>query len=214
MFDREREAGSATGYTGGRSEPPVSDTGVMTAPSDERLVARCRIGDLDAFAQVYHLYEKRVFRFAYHLLGHRDDADDIKQETFLKAYQAIGRFRGDSSLQTWLLKICGNLCRDRIKSWERRKVNYDSGMHSEIQYDDSPGADPHAVVERTMMSELVMCALRGLPSSQREVIVLHDLEELTYSEIGTILGCSTVSAKLRVFRARRMLRDRVQAMSR
>ena len=212
MFDREREQGGGAQTS--------SDTPTVTAAhearitlSEERLVARCKTGDLDAFAHVYSLYEQRVFRYAYHLLGHRDDADDIKQETFLKAYQAIARFRGEASLQTWLLKICGNLCRDRIKSWDRRKVNYDSGMQSENWHDDGHYSDPHAVVERAQTSEMVMCALRGMPAPQREVIVLHELEELSYAEIGAILGCSTVSAKLRVFRARRMLRDRVQAIS-
>lgn len=189
----------------------VSQHADMPVPED-KLVARCRAGDLDAFSEVYALYERQVFRYAYHLLGHREDADDIKQETFVKAYQAIGKFRNDASLQTWLLKICGNLCRDRMKSWERRKIYYDSGLHSEDWRDESISANPYAMAERAQTTEIILCALRGLPAPQREMIVLHDLEDLGYQEIATIMGCSAASAKLRVFRARRMLKERVQAL--
>ena len=181
---------------------------------EDQLAARCRAGDREAFSQVYACYERQVFRYAYHLLGHREDADDVKQETFVRAYQAIGKFRSESSLQTWLFKICGNLCRDRLKSWEKRKVQYDAGLRSEEWRDEGYGSDPHALVERAETTATVLCALRGMPVAQREIIVLHDLEELSYQEIGEILGCSAVSAKLRVFRARRSLRERVQALER
>src|SRR5205807_4760918 len=86
---------------------------------EDTVVARCRAGDLDAFGQVYAEHERHVFRYAYHLLGSREDADDVKQETFLRAFRAIAGFRADCSMRTWLLRICGNLCRDRIKSRER-----------------------------------------------------------------------------------------------
>lgn len=181
---------------------------------EDQLAARCRAGDLEAFSEVYALYERQVFRYAYHLLGHREDADDIKQETFVRAYQAIGKFRSDSSLQTWLFKICGNLCRDRLKSWEKRKIHYDAGLRSEEWRDDGYGSDPHALVERAESTQIVLCALRGMPAPQREIIILHHIEELSYQEIGIILGCSAVSAKLRVFRARRSLKERVEALER
>ena len=92
------------------------------------IVARCQQGDLDAFKELYTLHEQQVYRYAYHILGHREDADDIKQETFLRAWQSIGRFWREASMQTWLLKICANLCRDRLRSWDRRKVQYDSTL--------------------------------------------------------------------------------------
>ncbi len=211
MFDPERKLSEET---------PQSPVGAVVAaqnrgipPQEFHLVDRCRAGDMDAFSEVYALYQTRVFRYAYHLLGHRDDADDIKQETFLKAYQAIRSFRNDASLQTWLFKICGNLCRDRIKSWEKRKVDYDGGVICETRQDDRLHANPQEIVERAQTNEIVMCALRGMPAASREVIVLHELEDLSYAEMAEILGCSSVSAKLRVFRARRMLRERVQALS-
>ena len=79
--------------------------------------------------------------------------------------------------------------------------------------DERISADPQALVERAQTIEIVLCALQGLPAAQREIIILHDLEELNYQEIGVILGCSAISAKLRVFRARRTLRERVQILN-
>lgn len=185
---------------------------VTGKPTEEQLVARCQARDLDAFALVYARYERQVFRYAYHLLGNREDADDIKQETFLKAYQAMGSFRRDASLQTWLLKICGNLCRDRMKSWDRRKVIYNSTLREESLPRDYYGEDPHTTVERSQLAEFIFRAMRGMPAPQREIIILHEIEDLNYEEIAGILGCSRTSVKLRLFRARRTLKDRVASL--
>lgn len=179
---------------------------------EDQLVTRCRAGDLDAFSQVYDRYERQVFRYAYHILGHRDDADDIKQETFVKAYQAISSFRSESSLQTWLLKICGNLCRDKIKSWDRRKVTYDSTLRDDVIGSTNFEDGPQAIVERKQVTEIIFRALKGMPAAQREIIVLHEVEDLSYEEIAAVLGCSRTSIKLRLFRARRSLKERVASL--
>lgn len=179
---------------------------------DEQLAARCRAGDLDAFGTVYARYERQVFRYAYHLLGDREDADDVKQETFLKAYQAMGAFRSEASLQTWLFKICGNLCRDRIKSWENRKVVYDSSAHQDRAADASHALDPAVIVDVSETKALVLKAMHNLPPAHREVLVLHEIEELSYEDIAGILGCSAASVKLKVFRARRLLKERVTSL--
>ena len=179
---------------------------------DEQLVARCHAGDIEAFGLIYERYERQVFRYAYRLLGHKEDADDVKQETFVNAYLAIGTFRSDAGLQTWLLKICGNLCRDRFKSWEQRKVEYHAEYRHDLACPHSDSGDPHAILERAERTEIILQALHTLPLSQREIIVLHDIDERDYKEIGTILGCTPISAKLRLFRARRSLQDRVKSM--
>jgi RNA polymerase sigma-70 factor, ECF subfamily len=176
---------------------------------EDDLAARCRAGDLDAFAQVYAQYQLPVFRYAYHLMGNRDDADDIKQETFLKAYQAIGNFRSASNLQTWLLKICFNLCRDRMRSWDRRHVVYDSTLREEAFLTGSDILDPAAIAERTEMTETVFHSLREMPKAQREILILHGVEDRSYDEIAGILGCTRAGVKLRLFRARRALKERV-----
>jgi RNA polymerase sigma-70 factor, ECF subfamily len=190
----------------------VVSHGVTMQVAEDQLVSRCRAGDLDAFAQVYDRYERQVFRYAYHILGNRDDADDIKQETFVKAYQAIRSFRSESSLQTWLLKICGNLCRDKIKSWDRRKVTYDSTMREDEMGVSNPDESPQAIVERKELENTIARALKGMPAPQREIIVLHEIEGLSYEEIAAVLGCTRTSIKLRLHRARKSLKERVASL--
>lgn len=179
---------------------------------DQTLAVRCRSGDREAFGHLYTIHERAVFRYAFHLMGNREDADDVKQETFLRAYQAIEGYRNEASFRTWLFRICSNLCRDRIKSWERRNVAYHADFSSEIEQYESPDESPHRIVERAQTLQIIMNALQHLPVAQRELIVLHEIEGLDYIDIGTILGCNRVSVKLRVFRARRMLQERVQAL--
>ena len=182
---------------------------------EEVLVARCRQGDLDAFGQVYAQHERAVFRYAYHLLGNRDDADDVKQETFLKAYRAFSSFRSECSLSTWLLKICGNLCRDRMKSRDRRpEVLYDPVAGPEHLADSTLAVDPVAAVERAQTRETLLAVLRGMPAEQRDILVLRELEDLSYEEIAEIMGCSRASVKVRLFRARSRFRERVESVMR
>ena len=180
--------------------------------TEDQLVARCRTGDLDAFAQVYAQYERQVYRYAFHLLGNRDDADDIKQETFVKAFLAMPGFRSESSLQTWLLKICGNLCRDKIKSWDRRNVHYDARLEQDTLPGNAYAEDPMHIVARSQVTETVFRALQGMPAAQREILLLHETEDLSYEEIANVLGCSRTSVKLRIFRARRCLKERVASL--
>ena len=180
---------------------------------EDRLVARCRAGDLDAFGQVYAEHERHVFRYAYHLLGQRDDADDVKQETFLRAYRAISGFRSDCSMRTWLLRICANLCRDRVKSRERRpEVLFDPQTTPDSMIADDHVVDPQDAVEKSFARRTLYRAMRGMPAEQREIIILRDLEEMSYEEIAEVLGCSRPSVKLRLFRARRRLKERVESL--
>lgn len=191
----------------------------MQAPYEARMqvveadiISRCQQGDLHAFEVVYTQYEQQVYRYAYHLLGHREDADDIKQETFLRAYQAIGKFRRDASLQTWLLRICGNLCRDKIRSWERRKVAA-TDLSTELnQYAAPSESNPAYIVEKNHTTEMILSVLNGLPSLLKEAFILHELEGFEYGEMASILECSSASAKLRVFRGRQMLKERVHSL--
>lgn len=186
--------------------------GSVQLPEDQ-LVARCRAGDLDAFGAIYAQYERQIFRHAYFLLGHRDDADDVKQETFLKAYNAMPNFRGQCSMLTWLMKICGNLCRDRIKARLRHKeVLYDPQTAQEFFGADTHSVDPRYVVERADTTEIILRVLSALPEPQRNLIVLHEVEGLSCKQIAEILECSATSVKLRLFRARRLFKDRVESM--
>ena len=181
--------------------------------SEQELVARSQRGDQAAFGQIYARYERSVYRFVYHMIGDADEAEDIKQDTFVKAHRTLPGFRGDCSLQTWLLKVAGNLCRDRIKSRARRG---EVGMLPELEAtlpDDRPsGADPAQILERKYMQGAVHRVLGGLPEAQRGLIVLRDIEGLSYQQIADILGCSVASVKLRLFRARRGFKERMSSL--
>ncbi len=186
---------------------------VAVNQQEDSVLKRCRTGDLDAYGLVYAEHERHVFRYAYHLLGSPDDADDVKQETFLRAFQALGGFRSECSLRTWLLRICANLCRDRMKSRERKpEILFDHTASADILEGELLGEDPHMVLERSEDREVLRRALRGLPVDQRDIIVLRDMQDLSYEEIAEVFDCSRASVKLRLFRARRRLKERVQSL--
>ncbi len=181
----------------------------LVQQDDWELITRCRQGDLEAFGQIYARYARPVYRYAYHMLGDPDDADDLKQDAFVKAQRTLAGFRGDCSLQTWLLKIVGNLCRDRLKSRLRRgEVAWKPEMENDLRDARDGGGDPAALVERKDLHATVYGVLIGLPPAQRELIVLRDIEGLSYQQIADVLGCSVASVKLRLFRARRGFKER------
>lgn len=184
---------------------------VKSVLSEQELAQRCREGNLEAFEELYARCSRAVYRYAYRMLNDPDDADDVMQETFVRAFRMLPNFRGECNLLTWLIKIAGNLCRDRYKSRARRR---------EVPFDDllanrpdtsANGLDPASIVAQQDMQERVRRVLAALPASHREVIILRDFEELSYQEIAQILGCSIASIKLRLFRARRALRDRLES---
>jgi RNA polymerase sigma-70 factor (ECF subfamily) len=186
---------------------------VLVQRSDQELIARSREGDLEAFGMLYERYERPVYRFAYHMLGDPDDADDIKQDTFLKAYRTLPGFRGECSLLTWLLKVAGNLCRDRLKSRSRRgEVALIPEIEADLSDASELGMDPAILLERKDLHAVVYRVLGGLPEAQRALIVLRDIQGLSYQQIAETLGCSVASVKLRLFRARRGFKDRMESL--
>ena len=189
----------------------LQKTGIREQATETHLLIRCRAGDQDAFAQMTALYERSIFRYAYYMLGHREDALDIQQETFVRAYQSIGAFRGDCSLNTWLLKICANLCRNHLRKWQAKGAVSLSHEDEENLAGRETG-DPYHIVAQAQEIEILRVALRGLPPAQRELIILREYEELSCEEIGVILGCATVTARVKLFRARKRLQERAEAL--
>lgn len=179
--------------------------------AEDHLLARCKAGDLDAFGIVYERYRILLHRHAYHVLGNQDDASDVLQETFLKAYDGLASFRGDAHLKTWLLTICTNICRTRLRQRERRQEKELGASQADVTEPiQEPG--PFETMERSARSQAVRRALQGLPSASRELILLRDIECLSYEEIASILRCSRSSVSVRLFRARRMLRARLECL--
>lgn len=180
---------------------------------DLALVRRAREGDFSAFEELYERHRTMVFRYAYQMVPRRDDAEDITQEAFVRAYQNLARYRDEAKFTTWLLRIVTNLCTDQARMSTRRTA---------LEQQEATGAltwmtlgeteDPVDNLEQDRRVIALRKALKALPEHHRNVIILRDIEEREYPEISKILGCSIGGAKLRVLRARRALKERIEPL--
>lgn len=183
-----------------------------TAEPDDGLVARCRNGDVEALEEVYARWERPIFRHAYGMMRNADEADDVKQETFVRAFRAIGGFDGRCVLHSWLFGICANICRDRLKQKQRRPtVSLD--VAALIACDDGPSGDPMRALMADSEHETILRAMAELPVAHRELLLLREVEGLSYEEIRDVLRCSLASVKLRLFRARQQWKKRYLALT-
>lgn len=182
----------------------------MELDTDAALVRRAREGDYGAFEALFERYRTMAYRFAYQMVGRRDDAEDVVQEAFVRAYQNLHRYRDEAKFTTWLLRIVTNLCTDEARKHQRRTA---------LEQQESAGAldwmtigdtdDPVQNLEDDRRKMALRKAMAALPAHHRTMIVLRDIEEKEYPEIANIVGCTVGGAKLRVLRARRALRDRI-----
>ncbi|MBL8048220.1 MAG: sigma-70 family RNA polymerase sigma factor [Chthonomonas sp.] len=178
--------------------------------ADQELVRRAKAGDYSAFEQLFVRHRQLVYRFAYQMAPRQDDAEDIVQEVFVRAYQNLSRYRDEAKFTTWLLRIATNLATDKARMTQRR---------SNLEQKEAKGAlewmtvgnteDANDNLEGEYQVQALRKALAALPVHHRSVIVLRDLEGREYSEIAEMLGCSIGGAKLRVLRARRALKERM-----
>ena len=174
------------------------------------LVERCVSGDEGACAELVAEHQRMVVQLAMNLLGDRDEALDLSQEVFLCVFRTIRRFRGQSSLRTWIYRIAVNQARNRHRFWRRRhradQVSLDQHVaaHGELA---SPGeATPDRLLAQKELAIRVRHALDGLPFDQRTVIVLREIDGLSYEEIAYSLGVAVGAVKSRLTRARQALR--------
>lgn len=184
--------------------------------ADAALVARCKGNDLTAFDEIVERYQHKIYGYVKRLVNNETDAEDITQEVFLKALTSLRSFREESSLQTWLFRIATNLCRDvhrrrqREKGWLPlwRHADGEDGSSEEcvIEIPDHHN-NPEKLLLREELSDLLKQAIDRLPLAMREVLVLHDVESLSYEEIAHALGIPLGTVKSRLFHARARLRD-------
>lgn len=178
--------------------------------SDNALVRKARDGDFRAFEMLFDRHRQLVYRFAYQMMPRRDDAEDIVQEAFVRAYQNLHRYRDEAKFTTWLLRIVSNLCTDQARMKNRREaLEQQEASGALVWMTEGDVDDPVGDLEQERRVKVLRTALNALPAHHRQVIILRDLEEREYSDIAQILGCTVGGAKLRVLRARRALRDRV-----
>lgn len=174
------------------------------------LVQRCAAGDEAACAELVSEHQRMVVQLAINLLGDRDEALDLSQDVFLRVFRTIHRFRGHSTLRTWIYRIAVNQARNRHRFWRRRhradQVSLDAhvAVHGDVISDDLPG--PDRVLAQKELARRLDRALARLPFDQRTAIVLREIDGLSYDEIAYSLGLAVGTVKSRLMRARRALR--------
>lgn len=177
------------------------------------LIERCRKQDVEAFGKFVDLYNARVYGYLRRLLSDNEEAQDLTQEVFIRAYQAFPRFDSRASVKTWLFRIAHNLCIDRARKVGRRPEEV--GMPS---YSDQEEADvvdhsmrPDDLLMNQELTEVVENCLNQMSEKLRSVILFHDREDLQYDEIASILGVPVGTVKSRLFLARAALQKALQA---
>jgi RNA polymerase sigma-70 factor, ECF subfamily len=174
---------------------------------DAALLAQLRAGDGPAFETLVTTYQHRVFGVALRMLGSRAEAEDIAQETFLRAHRALGEFRGEARLGTWLYAIASRLCLNRLASAPRRHEQSDEAA---VLRHAAESADAGAVLEQRELAAALHDAIAALPEERRIVVVLRDLEGLDYEEIAEVLGLPLNTVRTRLHRARLDLKAKLE----
>lgn len=179
--------------------------------TDEALVERAKTGDYAAFETLFERHRDLVYRFAYQMAPRRDDAEDIVQEVFVRAYQNLHRYRDEAKFTTWILRIATNYGTDRARMSQRRHnlEQQEAGGALTWMTVGSDTEDPIQNLEREQLKVVLREAIASLPDHHRNAIVFRDIQEMEYDDIAAFFNCSVGGAKLRVLRARRALRDRL-----
>jgi RNA polymerase sigma-70 factor (ECF subfamily) len=179
---------------------------------EQALIASARKGDVRAFNQLVMLYQSMVYNLAYRILSDPDAAADATQDAFLSAFKAMRKFRG-GSFKAWLLRIVTNACYDQLRKKQRRPTSSLDDLPVEadhVTYLRDPAKLPAEVVERHELNRMIQAGIATLPDEQRVVLVLSDVQGLSYQEIAQAAGISLGTVKSRLSRGRAKLRDYLQ----
>jgi RNA polymerase sigma-70 factor, ECF subfamily len=180
--------------------------------SDEELVARSMGGDLDSFNQLVLRWERPIYALAYRVIGREEEARDVAQETFLRAFRALGGFKGQAKFSSWLYRITLNLCRDWMRKERRTPV---SQAPEGIDIIELAGeATPHETIEqmvgRKELGRAVSKAMAALPEEQRTAIILKEYHGLTFQEIADMLDCPLSTVKTRLYQGLSVVRKQLE----
>lgn len=181
----------------------------MTEVSEKKIIEKVLGGDANAFEELVLKYEKTVYNLALRMVGDRDDAFDMTQEAFIKAYGSLSSFRGDSKFSVWIYRITTNVCLDFLRSKSRKQqvsltVSDDDDEDAQLDIPD-PSSDPEQQLMQKMSMQSVEEGLKTLPDKQRQILVMRELGGMSYAEIGAALSLEEGTVKSRIFRARKRL---------
>lgn len=179
----------------------------MEDPSDRSLVLRTRQGDDEAYGELVTRHQNQVFNVCYRLLGERREAEDMSQETFIRAYEKLATFDVERPFGPWIRRVATNVCLNQLKKFKMVHLEYQDEL-DEPRDDPEPGPeDQRVLAERHLM---IRRALRALPVHYRAVIELRHFHELSYAEISNELGIPLSDVKSHLYRARRQLAERLK----
>lgn len=180
---------------------------------DRAVIEQVLAGDNDAFGILVERYQTKIYNLALRMCGNEDDAFDLAQESFLRAWRNLGSFQFESAFSTWLFRLCSNICLDFLRAKKRRAavsltMTDDEGEENQLELPD-PGKTPEEAVFAAEDRELLTRALNELPADQREILTLRAIDDLSYSEIARILNLQEGTVKSRLSRARTALRKKL-----
>ena len=181
----------------------------MTREQEVQIVQRVLQGDVNAFEKLVLEYEKSVYAITQRMTGNAEDAADMTQETFIKAYNSLSSFRGDSKFSVWLYRIATNVCLDFLRSRSRKptvslSVEDDDGEEVELDIADE-SQSPERLLERGLTRDAVRRGLDELSPEYRQILLLREIQGLSYEEIADVLTLEVGTVKSRIFRARKRL---------
>jgi RNA polymerase sigma-70 factor, ECF subfamily len=184
--------------------------------TDEDLVARSRGGDLESFNQLILRWERPIYAFAYRVIGREEDARDVCQDTFLRAFRSLPGFRGQAKFSSWLYQIAMNLCRDWMRRQRRAPmVQLAEGADpAELAAEGGPVESIEDLVARRELSAVVEEAMALLPEEQRTAIVLKEYHGMTFQEIATLQSCPLSTVKTRMYQGLSVLRRHLEKQGR
>ena len=181
----------------------------MTREQEAMIVRKVLQGDVNAFEKLVTEYEKAVYAIAQRMTGNPEDAADMTQETFIKAYNSLSSFRGDSKFSVWLYRIANNVCLDFLRSKSRRptvslSAEDDDGEETQLDIADE-SQSPELLLESSLTRDAVRRGLDSLPPDYKQILLLREIQGLSYEEIADTLSIEVGTVKSRIFRARKRL---------
>ena len=181
----------------------------MTREQEAAVIRRVLDGNVNAFEDLVAAYEKNVYNLALRMTGNAQDAEDMAQEAFIKAYNSLSSFRGDSKFSVWLYRIVSNVCLDFLRKQNRRPASSlsqedEDGEETQMDIPDE-SQSPEQLLERSLTQEAVQRGLQYLSEEQRQILLLREIQGLSYEEIAETLDLEAGTVKSRIFRARKKL---------
>ena len=181
----------------------------MTREQEAQIVRKVLEGDVNAFETLVVEYEKNVYAITQRMTGNAEDAADMTQETFIKAYNSLSSFRGDSKFSVWLYRIATNVCLDFLRSRSRKptvslSMEDDDGEEMQLDIADE-SQSPEMLLERGLTRDAVRRGLNALPPDYKQILLLREIQGLSYDEISDVLDLEVGTVKSRIFRARKRL---------